>query len=389
MKIAYVTTYDVSNSLTWPRSQLGLCGAGANIAKALKSQSISLEYLGPLNKKTSIITRAKWGLYRNFFNKDYYRWAEPLVLKNYAYQISKKLSKFNSDIVLCPENAVPIAYLECKQPLVLWTDSTLAGLIDFYPYLSNLCQETKENIYLMEQAALNKCELVILASEWAAQTAIDIYGIASSKVKVVPRGPNIECNRNIDNIRTLVDSRMPNPCKLLFLGVDWYRKGGDVALEVTKQLNRMGLEAELTVVGCQPITGEPLPSFVKSLGFLNKSTQAGKNRIDELLSDTHFLILPSRAECYGIVFCEANSFGVPCLATNIGGIPTSVKDNVNGRTFSLDAPISNYCNYIENIMRNYSKYKELAISSFNDYQFRANWDVASKRAKQLFIQLTS
>lgn len=387
VKLAYVTTYDVLNSQNWPKHQVGLCGAGYYLAKNLQEQSISIDYINCFSQKFKVVTRAKWSFYRYLFKKDYYRWSEPLVLQDYAQQISRKLSNFNSDIVLCPENAVPISYLECKQPIVLWTDSTLASLINNYPWLSNLCNETLKNIYTLEKAALDRCKLIIYWSDWAAETAIKNYGITASKVKVVPAGANIECDRTLDDIRQIVDARSSSICKLLFFGVEWIRKGGDVALEVAKELNKIGIKTELTIIGCQPISNEPLPTFVKPLGFISKSTKEGENKINQLLAESHFLILPSQSECYGIVFCEANSFGVPCLATNVGGIPTIIKDNLNGKTFSPDAKISEYCSYIASLMANYSEYKRLALSSFNEYQCRLNWSVASQTVKNLFREL--
>nr|WP_275974004.1 glycosyltransferase family 4 protein [Argonema galeatum] len=281
---------------------------------------------------------------------------------------------------------MPIAHLECKQPIVLWTDSTIAALIDLYPYLSNLCSETQRNIYALEKSAFDRCKLVIFSSEWAAQTAIDIYGINPSKVKVVPWGANIECDRTLDDIQTIVDSRDSNPCKLLFFGTQWERKGGDIALSVAKELNSIGLNTELTVVGCDPpVTQQSLPTFVKFLGFIDKSNKEGEHKINQLLGESHFLILPSQAETYGHVFCEANSFGVPCIATNIGGIPTVIKENSNGKTFSLDANVLEYCTYIDSLMNNYSEYKRLAFSSFNEYQSRLNWSVAVKTVKRLLM----
>ncbi|MFB2895269.1 glycosyltransferase family 4 protein [Aerosakkonemataceae cyanobacterium BLCC-F50] len=387
VKLAYVTTYDVLNSQNWPKHQVGLCGAGYYLAKNLQEPSISIDYINYFSHKFKVITRAKWSFYRYLFKKDYYRWSEPLVLQDYAQQISHKLSNLNSDIVLCPENAVPISYLECKQPIVLWTDSTLAALINNYPWLSNLCNETLKNIYTLEKAALDRCKLIIYWSDWAAETAIKNYGITASKVKVVPAGANIECDRTLDDIRQIVDARSPFVCKLLFFGVEWIRKGGDIALEVAKELNKIGIKTELTIIGCQPISNEPLPSFVKPLGFISKSTKEGENKINQLLAESHFLILPSQAECYGIVFCEANSFGVPCLATNVGGIPTIIKHNLNGKIFSSDAKISEYCDYIASLMANYSEYKRLALSSFNEYQSRLNWSVAGQTFKQILTEL--
>jgi len=184
-----------------------------------------------------------------------------------------------------------------------------------------------------------------------------------------------------------LESRPRDKCKLLFLGVDWFRKGGDIALEVTKQLNQAGFSAELTVVGCLPVVDGSLPNCVKVLGFINKSTKDGREQLDRLISESHFLILPSTADCTPIVFCEANSFGVPCISTNVGGIPTVIKDGLNGKLFSLDAEIYDYCKYISDIFSNYSQYQCLALSSFNEYQTRLNWSVAGKTVKRLLSEL--
>jgi glycosyltransferase involved in cell wall biosynthesis len=240
---------------------------------------------------------------------------------------------------------------------------------------------------MMERLALQKCKLAIYASEWAAQTAIDYYNADPNKVKVVPFGANIDSSRNFSEIKDLIESRPSNKCKLLFLGVDWFRKGGDVALKVAEELNKLGLNTELTVVGCQPIVEGSLPSFVKPLGFISKSTNEGKERINQLLAESHFLILPSRAECYGVVFCEANSLGVPCISRKVGGIPTIIKPNVNGNLFDLNTEITEYCEYISRLFSNYSDYKNLALSSFNEYQSRLNWSVAGKTVQELLTTI--
>ena len=397
-RIAYVTTYDVLNISTWTKTdyKLGNWGAGYHLGKALENQSISLDYIGIVDKrKEYFITKVKGKLYYKLayyklYKKVYASWAEPIVIRDYASQISKKMSGFNSDMLLAIENEsiLPLAYLECKQPIVVWTDTSIAGLIDFYssPY-NNFCFETKRNIYAMEKAGLERCKLVIFSSDWAAKTAIQAYGLEPSKVKVVPWGANLECNRTDDDIKSIVASRSQNICKLLFIGVAWYRKGGDIAIEVAKKLNEMGLETELLLVGQQPPQNEPLPSFVKNIGFINKYTPEGIDKMSKLFCESHFFIMPSRADCSPHVLCEANSFGLPCLTTNVGGIPTTIKDGLNGKTFPLNASISEYCNYVASLMTNYSEYKKLAYSSFNEYQSRLNWAVAGQTAEQLMREV--
>jgi len=384
MKLAYVTKYD-SRSLEGYHNWSGL---GYYIAQSLKNQSIPLEYIGPLNDPIHLkaICKFKRYYYGLFHNKNYQKIPDPLTLKSYAKQVAKKLSGRGSDIVFSA-TVEPIAYLDCKQPIVFWSDATCSGLVDFYPEYSNLCHESLRNWHIMERLALEKCKLAIYASEWAAQTAIDYYNADPSKVKVVPFGANIDSRRTLSDIKILIEARPSNRCKLLFLGVDWYRKGGDVALKVAEELNSLGLDTELTIVGCEPIAERPLPEFVKSLGYISKSTNIGKDKINQLIAESHFLILPSTAECYGIVFCEANAFGVPCISRKVGGIPTIIKPNVNGNLFDLNADISEYCNYIYRLFTNYADYKNLALSAFHEYESRLNWGVSGQQVKNLLEEI--
>ncbi len=396
MQLAYVTTQDILNISSWVTTnyRVGNCGAAYHLAKTLESQSISIDYIKLLASQRSsiatITTRLKTRFYQKLFKRAYAHWAEPLVVREYASKISRELSILNSDVVLSPESKgiLPIAYLKCKQPIVVWVDTTLAGLIDFYPPpFNNFCNETKKNIYAMEKAGLERCNLVIFLSDWAAKTAIKTYEIEPSKIRVVPWGANLEGDKTEEDINSIVEAKDRSPCKILFVGVDWFRKGGDTAIKVAQELNQMGVNTELLLAGSQPITNEPLPNFVKNLGFINKYTDEGISKMNRLFCESHFLIMPSRADCSPHVLPEANSFGLPCLATDIGGIPTIIKDDVNGKTFSLNASISEYCNYIASLMADYKEYKKLAYSSFNEYKTRLNWAVAGQTANQLISEL--
>lgn len=95
------------------------------------------------------------------------------------------------------------------------------------------------------------------------------------------------------------------------------------------------------------------------------------------------MILPTLTECYGIVFAEASSFGLPSLAPQIGGIPTAIRDGKNGKTFPPEAPAEGYCEYIKTLMSSKDDYRVLARSSFREYSERLNWQSAGKKAAAL------
>ncbi len=388
MRISYTTTYDVQNHASWPSNKKGNYGSNSYIAKTLENQNILIDYLGPLEKHYSWMTRSNWLFYSKLFKQDYYRWADPIICRDYARQVAQKLPRLESDIVLATEGVQTVAYLQCKQPIVLWLDTLTIDLIGYYPRLSNICRETRNNIYVTEKAAIARCQLLIFTSDWAAENAIKHYQINESKVHVIPRGANIELQpgRSATEVENLVKSRPENICKLVFCGISWERKGGDIAVAVTKQLNEMGCSAELTIIGCKPQI-QPVPDFINIVGYIDKSKPEGESKMRQLIADAHFMILPTREDCTPNVLIEANAFGVPCLTTAIAGIPTIIKADVNGQTFALDAAIREYCDYIISQMSDYLKYQKLAMSSFNEYQQRLNWDVVGKTAKQLFIDL--
>ena len=310
----------------------------------------------------------------------------PQTLKNYARQVEQKLAQ-NKDAIVFSATVEPIAYLECSLPMVFWADATFAGIVNFYPQYSNLHSDVVQDWHQMEKSALERCRLAIYSSDWAAQSAIENYGAEPEKVKVVPFGANIDSELDSGLVKEAISAKKADVCKLLFLGVEWHRKGGNIAYQVTKLLNQAGINAELTIVGCQPEVEEPLPEFVKILGFISKSTAEGKQKLRQLILESHFLILPSLADCTPMVFAEANSLGVPCLGTKIGGIPSIIQDDENGKLFALgDAP-GKYCTYIQELFTNYSRYQKLAYSSYQAYESRLNWRVAGSKVKSFLAEI--
>jgi len=373
MRIAYVTTYDSSDLHQWS-------GTGYYIHSALKSNAVQTIPIGNLRNRYDQIIRVKTILYKRLFSQKYRKDREPLLLKSYAYQIKKCLSSINYDAVFSP-GTLPIAYLRTEKPIIFWTDSTFAGMIDYYPDFKNLCGETIRNGNMVEQLALSKTCVAIYSSEWAANSAIENYEVNPAKVKVVPFGANIDCDRDIEAIHKIINNKEFDVCKLLFIGVDWVRKGGDISIKVAEILNQRGIKTEIHIVGCAP-SGE-IPSFAKLHGFVSKKTEEGRKLLDKLFKESHFLIMPSRAECSAITFAEASSFGLPSMTTSVGGIPTVIHDGINGQTFALKEGPEKYCDYIERLMCSRQEYEQLAMSSFREYSERLNWETSGRKVYEL------
>jgi glycosyltransferase involved in cell wall biosynthesis len=375
MELAYTTVFDAEDVSNWS-------GTPFYMSNAFKQQGDTVNYIGNLSRQLPPFFKLK----QHWKNLAAGQRESPrfniTAAKNYSAEVSSQLKKLNVDAIVSPQ-LNPICYLDCKQPLILWTDSLYASLLGFYSNFSSHSAESVKQGNIITKECLARCNLAIFSSDWAARSALEIYGVAKEKVKVVPFGANINCSHTLDDIRNMLKSRSRDTVKLLFLGKHWHRKGGDIVFNVAKALHQAGQPVELNFVGCHPPKNIEIPSYIKCHGFISKRTPEGVEKISRLLRESHFLFVPSRAEAYGIVFCEANAFGLPCLSSYIGGISTIIKDNINGMTFALDACPEKYCDYISNLMQNYSRYEELALSAFNEYQTRLNWNAAVNRVKQL------
>jgi len=374
MKIAFTTVFDPKNVQNWSGTPFYMSNAFEQVA--------DVEYISNLKNKTPLAYKFKKSLKRIFTGKRESLRFNFKVAENYSKQVAKRLANSDCDAIISPL-INPITHLDSPKPIVLWTDALNASLLGFYPSSDSITSRFIEDANDLTLECIARSRLLIFSSDWAAQSAIATFGINNNKVKVVPFGANINESPQQDEITKNISTKNRDTVKLLFLGIDWYRKGGDIVFAVANELHARGQKVELNFVGCLPPNDVDIPAYVKCHGFVSKAQPEGYKLLQTLLRKSHFLFLPSRAEAYGIAFCEASAYGLPSLTSFVGGIPTVVKDNINGMKFALDSPVANYCDYIINLMQNYNEYEKLALSSFNEFQTRLNWNVNVLKVKKL------
>ncbi len=379
MKLGFATTFDSTDVANWS-------GTPFYMAKGFQQLGIAVEYMGNLKRQLPPLFKLKQFWKSLAAGQRESPRFNIHAARFYSAQVAKQLNDTSVDVILAPQ-INPICYLDCKQPLVLWTDGLYASLLGFYSAFSNHSASSIEQGNIITHECLSRCSLAIFSSDWAARTALEIYGMPRDKVKVVPFGANLETNHTVADIQEMIKLRSKEKVKLLFIGKHWDRKGGDTVFRVAKALHAAGQPVEVNFVGCHPPADIDIPPYIKCHGFISKRTAEGSAKIKSLFHESHFLFVPSRAEAYGIVFCEANAFGLPCLTTQVGGIPTVVKDNINGMTFPLTAPAEQYAEYIMQLMQSPARYQDLALSAYNEYSTRLNWTTANNTVSKLIKQL--
>jgi glycosyltransferase involved in cell wall biosynthesis len=236
---------------------------------------------------------------------------------------------------------------------------------------------------LLSDLAIRKASLLVYASGWAAQSAIDDYHADPQQVHVALMGANFD---NPPSKEIIEQKQKSQSCRLLFIGFDWQRKGGDIAFETLLKLEEEGIEAELIVCGCVP----PRKYFhkrMKVIPYLDKNDPAQYKELEQLYLSSDFLLLPTRNECFGLVFCEANAYGLPVVTTHTGGVPEVVIDGINGFTLPLSARGAEYARSIASIYRDDLRYAELVKTSRETFDDRLNWDVWGMTVNTLITEM--
>lgn len=282
-----------------------------------------------------------------------------ILAYKYKRFFEKRISTEKPDVIFAIRASTHISMLKTDVPIIYYTDTTFKKMYNYYSWFSNfLFTSVWEGNYI-EQKAIDNANRCIFSSKWAADSAISDYQAPPDKVKIIPFGPNMI---NIPEKRP-PERNKPNVCKLLFLGKEFTRKGGDIVYETFKILKDRRFPVSLTFVGSE------VPAYVDDenieiIDYIDKNTVEGMQEFEAIWREAHFLFLPTRAECFGIAFVEASAWGIPSIATDTGGVADAVLNGKNGFRMSPEAKPIDYANIIERVFTNYqTEYVPLALKS--------------------------
>ena len=312
---------------------------------------------------------------------DYRRW----VLRARSRLVNNYLKKADVDCVFAVHPDA-ICFLETDLPLAFTSDATFASILDFYDNFSGLPKETIDSGNYLWKKSLDNCNFAVFPSDWACQSSVNTYSVNSNKIKLINYGANSNANLSHSEISTIIDDRLNNldHIQCLFIGVEWDRKGGDKVVELVKKLN-LKIRTTLHIVGCEVDESIKSLDFVEHHGFLNRSIEEENVTFENLFKRAHFFTMAPTAECYGLVFAEASSYGLPTITTNVNGVPSVIIEDRNGFTFKPEKYIEGSTDKILSLLEDAKYYKNLSQEAFNLYHEKLTWSSFAKEVKKAFI----
>lgn len=290
----------------------------------------------------------------------------PFLAHQYSKYIDRKLRELNPDAVVAIGSAHKYSRLDRRWPLVYVADGLFDTIVGHYSRYARFSRRAIAAGNMLQQQMLERTNMILLASQWAADSAKSLYGLTDDQVQVLPFGANLDSDPGFQ------PPRRGGPLTLLFVGFEWQRKGGPLALEVWRELRKRAPDTLLHIVGSNPAEAQGLEG-VHVHGPLYKNREDQHRKLVDLYAASSFFFMPTRQEAFGIVYAEAAAFGRPSIASLVGGVPTAVLNNETGLLLPLEASPADYADAILAVWNDPDRYEQLCTGARHYYETTLNW----------------
>jgi glycosyltransferase involved in cell wall biosynthesis len=225
-----------------------------------------------------------------------------------------------------PTHGVPY-YLCCDSNIAMARHGARTGYSD----ATALSRSDLEGIERRERAVYGGAAAIFPLSERLRRSFIDDFGIPPERVRAIYAGPNFEPGR--------VSARPAAPANggpptVLFVGLQFERKGGDVLVESFRRIRTLLPTAQLLLAGVP--AGYVDGPGIRCLGELDKNRPEGAAALASTYASADVFALPTRFEPFGIAFVEAMHFGLPCVGPRAWAVPEIIADGETGFTVPVD-----------------------------------------------------
>lgn len=255
-----------------------------------------------------------------------------------------------------------------KKPVVSYHDGNLACLLNSPYGYPRVRRRYVDRALRHERALYHRLHHIFPMSRWLASSFMNDFGVPSSNLTPVGAGINLPYTHPVIN-------KTYGEPKILFVGKDFSRKGGQYLLEAFDIVRRDLPDATLTLIGPNLVAPG---AGVRCLGPLSKSDAAGIDRLLAEYASASIFVMPSLYEPFGVVFAEAMAHKLPCIGTNICAIPEIVENGVTGYVVPPRDSRA-LADRIISLLKNPAECRALGENGYAKYLADFTWDRVSEK----------
>lgn len=254
-------------------------------------------------------------------------------------ELATQIRRSGVDVVFSSFSCHLLYDMDVEQPIVYYSDSTVRTIRATYPEWQSKSDGYVRAFDDFERRALTRSAAVCMAARYAGDSAVEDYGVDPARLHIVPLGCNITADPGAASRSRKPPSR--ERFELSIVALDPERKGLDLSIRTVEAMRARGVDAWLTYVGPVTELARTCP-WVRCTGKLQLASRKDRLEHQRILAESHFFIMPSVAEAFGIAPAEAGQFRTPSIVRAAGGLPEVVIDGDTGIVMPFDADAEAY-----------------------------------------------
>lgn len=181
--------------------------------------------------------------------------------------------------------------------------------------------------YRLNRDAFHAAAALVSWSEWAKRSLVEDYGVDADRIRILAPGASpayFQIGRQRVAAANSATTAEPEgrPLRILFVGGDFQRKGGDLLLECME--GPLGERCELHLV-TKSASVTPRHNV-----HVYRNVSPNSPELLRLFAAADVFALPSRGECLAVVLMEATAAGLPVVTTDIGALGEAVLPGESG-----------------------------------------------------------
>ncbi|MGH9874672.1 MAG: glycosyltransferase family 4 protein [Pyrinomonadaceae bacterium] len=345
----------------------GWTGINVAIYRQLSSH-FATKYVGPINPPTDYPAKLVSKVLRmNGRSGSFHFFSEHRLQR-----IAKLVKSANDETAHCNffHGSTPWVLYDSPYPYFLYTDTCFSTYIDVYHDRTRFLTADLKRIRDAEARWLARATRVFFGTHWAMERAVADNAIPRSNLMVAGAG---------GSMTPPTTDAYSGGLDLLFVALDFERKGGRICVDAFLKVQQQSPEARLSIVGQQPPPEILCLPGVSYEGFLRKSVPAELGKLSTLYSKAFALIHPTSSDIQPLVICEAGYFGCPTIAPGSFGIPELIIDGVTG--FLVDIPLKaeEFANRVIGLAGDEQKYRAMRTAVRANAIANQTWAVVGTR----------